>query len=727
MPSSRPICAGSGLFCRSRIALAAVILLLAGCTTAPAAGGPFPRFAEYDGRKIDAVTFTGDLRFPVDSLRAVVATRPSRCRFIFLPLCVPLTSIGREEHRLDLGTLAQDIVNLQLYHRDHGYYAAQVAPRVDAPPGVEEVAVEFTIAPGRQVILHSLEIVGADSLLPSRELVEAIPLKEGEPFGRFEFLASADTIRQRLLQQGYAYADVLRNYGIDTVAGSAEAEFVAIPGPLVFVDTIIISGNERLSERDLRRQLTFREGGILRLADLNQSQRNLYNLDMVGFASVRIAPDTLQLESAQEQATVLLELVENAQFAVEATLGFGTIDCVRTSGRWINRNFIGRGRRLEISGSLSRIGVGAPTDLGFDDVCTTLGDAQGFFGLEDFVEKDMVDYSLSADLQQPNILGTQNRLAVNLHNERVSEVNAYIRESVGARIAAVRDFSRGLTTVTTTFEADRGRTLASPAFLCVGFDTCSEEDIERIADFRWSNTLSLAAVHDQTWTDGATSRGFVLRGGVDWASSVLGSDDNYLRVLSEGSYYYPFKRGWVLALNARYGRFLSGILGEVEGGYIPPERRFYGGGPSSVRGYTRNALGPTSYIQRGYGRDASIVGSATGGTQMFISSVEVRLPSPIMRDIARAAIFVDAGHVSAPGSELFSGGGLRFTPGVGMRFLTPVGPFRLDLAYNPYGRERGPLYVLEDELLILYKPSYRPDPPSFLGRLRLQFGLGQAF
>lgn len=727
MPIPRHTIAMSGGMTISRLCLFAVALLGAGCAAAPASGGgPFPRYAEYEDRGIGSVTFVGDLRFPVDSLSAVVATRPSRCRFLFIPRCVPLTSVGFEEHLLDLGTLAQDVVNLQLYHRDHGYWNAQVAPRVDAPPGQEEVDVEFAIAPGRPITLENLSVVGADSLLPPEEIEAAIPLKEGEPFGRYEFLATADTIRFRLLQAGYAYAEVLRNYGLDTIAGVAEAEFVAIPGPLVFVDTIIISGSERLSEADLRRQLTFTEGGILRTADLNQSQRNLYNLDMVGFASVRIAPDTLQVSSAPEQATVLLELVENAQFAVETTLGFGTIECVRTSGRWVNRNFIGRGRRLEISGSLSRIGVGSPADFGLDKICTTFGDESGFFGLESIVDKDRVDYSLSADVQQPNVFGTQNRLAINIHSERISEVNAYIRESIGARIAAVRTFGRGGTSLTTTVEADRGRTLASPAFLCVGFDTCSEEDLDQIARFRWSNSLSLAAVHDQSWTDGTTTRGYVLRGGVDWATPLLLSDDAYLRVLTEGSYYYPLKAGWVFAMNARFGRFLRGILGE-EGGYIPPERRFYAGGPSSVRGFTRNALGPTSYIQRGVGPDATIVGSATGGTQMFVSSAEIRMPSPILRDIARTAVFVDAGHVSAPGSELFRGGGLRFTPGVGMRFVTPVGPFRLDLAYNPYDREAGPRYILEDDLLILDERSYRPEPPSLLGRFRIQFGLGQAF
>ena len=113
---------------------------------------------------------------------------------------------------------------------------------------------------------------------------------------------------------------------------------------------------------------------------------------------------------------------------------------------------------------------------------------------------------------------------------------------------------------------------------------------------------------------------------------------------------------------------------------------------------------------------------------MLVSSVELRMPSPIMRDIARAAVFIDAGHVSATGSDLFATTGIRFTPGVGLRFLTPVGPFRFDLAYNPYPATVGPLYLLDPRgLLILQDRDYRPDSPSFLRSFRIQFALGQAF
>src|SRR5690606_34641986 len=133
-------------------------------------------------------------------------------------------------------------------------------------------------------------------------------------------------------------------------------------------------------------------------------------------------------ESALERATILVQVVEAAQFAVDMSAGFGSVECIRTSGRWINRNFLGGARRLEIFGSLSRIGVGSPLDLGLErSVCSDLGE-ESFIGLEGRDVGDRVDFTVSADFQQPSIFGTQNRLAVNVHAERVSEPSAFIRE-----------------------------------------------------------------------------------------------------------------------------------------------------------------------------------------------------------------------------------------------------------------------------------------------------------
>jgi outer membrane protein assembly factor BamA len=720
--SSSPLRSGGSPWPAAVLAL----LLLGGCAPRQTASGPFAAYAELQGLEVQGVTFSGDIRVPGDSLRAIIQTRPSRCRILFLPICLPFINVGREEHFLDLGVLAEDVARIQLYHRDHGYYGVLVEPDVVTVDAAEdEVAVDFVIAPGRQVILRDFAVEGIDTIIAPEQVEAITPLEVGQPFGRVDFLASADTIREELFRQGYAYADVLRNYAIDTIAGAAEVELVAIPGPIVYVDTIVFSGNDRLSESALRRQITFREGELLRADQLDSSQRNLYSLSMVNFASISLAPDTVQLDQETAAATVQVEVVEAAQYAVEASAGFGTVDCFRTSGRWINRNFMGGGRTLEVMGSLSRLGVGSPADLGLDrSVCDALGE-EGLLGITALGAQDRIDYLLSFDFQQPSVLGTQNQLGLRLHSERISEVEAYIRESTGARISAVRELEVSPTVVTTTAEVARGRTLASPALLCVGFDTCGQEDLDLLRQARWSNTLSIGAAHDGETTEGVVNRGYILRGALDWSSPVIGSEDQYTRALVEGSYYLPLQPGWVLASNLRVGRFLSGVLGAEEG-YIPPERRFYAGGPNSVRGYSRNALGPVSYVVLPETHDT--VSSATGGTQTIIASTELRLPSPFQSDIMRLAAFVDAGAVSAPGSNLPSPSGFRFTPGVGLRILTPVGPFRLDVAYNPYGREAGRLYLVDPLVgLILTRSSYRPPDPDFWGRFRFQFALGQAF
>ena len=75
--------------------------------------------------------------------------------------------------------------------------------------------------------------------------------------------------------------------------------------------------------------------------------------------------------------------------------------------------------------------------------------------------------------------------------------------------------------------------------------------------------------------------------------------------------------------------------------------------------------------------------------------------------------------------------GIRATPGVGLRFTTPLGPMRLDAAYNGYDRQRGPLYVVNTVAgtLDLVDPDFAGPirRESFLGRLQFHFSVGQAF
>ncbi|HEX9107833.1 MAG TPA: BamA/TamA family outer membrane protein, partial [Longimicrobiales bacterium] len=168
--------------------------------------------------------------------------------------------------------------------------------------------------------------------------------------------------------------------------------------------------------------------------------------------------------------------------------------------------------------------------------------------------------------------------------------------------------------------------------------------------------------------------------------------------------------------------------------FLPPEERFYAGGSNTVRGFDRNQLGPGVWFADSVKVDvltkdtipaSSPIFVPTGGTIMGIVNVELRTPSPILSQQLSLAWFVDAASVGT--GQLSGLGAWRATPGIGLRAGTPVGPFRLDVAYNPYPANEGPLYHATAAGLVRLQRSYRPPAPSFLGRLHFTLAVGQAF
>ena len=112
-------------------------------------------------------------------------------------------------------------------------------------------------------------------------------------------------------------------------------------------------------------------------------------------------------------------------------------------------------------------------------------------------------------------------------------------------------------------------------------------------------------------------------------------------------------------------------------------------------------------------------------------NTEVRLATPIFPDRMRVALFVDAGQVWVQNGEAYDVRGIRVTPGAGLRFTTPLGPVRIDAAYNGYLGEPGPLYYqnnADSSLTLIPGRTYQPPRPTgFWNRIAVQFSVGQAF
>jgi hypothetical protein len=106
------------------------------------------------------------------------------------------------------------------------------------------------------------------------------------------------------------------------------------------------------------------------------------------------------------------------------------------------------------------------------------------------------------------------------------------------------------------------------------------------------------------------------------------------------------------------------------------------------------------------------------------ANAELRFPSPFFRERLRIATFVDAGTVWERGR---TDPIIRVTPGIGLRIATPLGPARLDLAYNPASLLPGTLYVVEQDNTLTVDTGRTPFALNRPGSFTVHFAVGQPF
>ena len=256
----------------------------------------------------------------------------AECRILGLPIC-PF-GLGRREEFLDLDVLRDDAARLALFFRQTGFFGTEVEPEVEEA-GDGDVTVTFVIQRGEPVIVRALELHGIAGVLDTARLRRRLPLRPGERFDLRDLAASGDTILARLQSRGHAYAIVLREYTADTIADRVDVALTALPGPQVVIDSIAVTGANNLGRTAVLRQLEFREGDLLRRNELQASERNLYALDIVQFASIEVASDTADGPPPDSaRATVVVRIVEAPVHVVDASVGFGTVDCLRAGVQW---------------------------------------------------------------------------------------------------------------------------------------------------------------------------------------------------------------------------------------------------------------------------------------------------------------------------------------------------------------------------------------------------------
>jgi outer membrane protein assembly complex protein YaeT len=704
--------------------LAAIAVAAAALAAGPAAAQE-PRPAP---RTVAGLRFEGNHAIPGDTLAAAIATSASSWNYTW-----PLRGLTSwlpfgDRRAFDEVEFRRDAVRLLLFYRQHGYYDA----RVDtvAHRTAHEAQVTFRIAEGPPVLVEAVEITGTEAAVPPAELVRLLPLKVGRPFNRFLFDASSDTLARALRNRGYPFAAVYRSYGVDRPSRVARVEYAVDPGPHARIGAIRIEGAERVREPTIRRQLSLREGDAYRMDALVESQRALYQTDLFRAASVGIAADSV-VGGQDSLVRLRVRVAEASPTQLRIGAGYGTIDCFRVSTQARARGFLGSARLLDVTGRLSKIGVGAPLDWNLgESLCPELAD-------DPF--SDTLNYLLDVTLTQPSPFVRRSQLALSATLEQRSEINAYLFKSYGGRIALNLGFGRAVP-VTVAYRIAREETDASPATYCIYFNTCDPATIAPLLEPVRNGSVSVSAAWRNVDNALDPTEGHILSVEGTLAAKALGSQVVFSRILGEATTYKRTVRRGTVAVRLRAGIVHAGV-GDFGGQalrYVPPSDRFYLGGPSNIRGFARNEMGPQVYVADGLATDSvtgdttylAVRASPTGSNAMVMGNIEARLPTGVWAGRVVLAAYVDAAKLWQELGTTYIPGALQFTPGVGVQVNTPLGPMRVDAAYNGYGTQEGPLYVINSgtgALDLQPAPFSRPPSGTFLSRIQWHFSVGLAF
>lgn len=536
---------------------------------------------------------------------------------------------------------------------------------------------------GPLTLQAAAEVKGAAVEVDLVDLEETLRRAAGEPFDPVRLESIAREVVDRHRRLGYLQADARVRH--DTSDSSAIVTMVdVVPGPQVLLRSVVTRGPRLTRPALIRREVDLVRGAPLSSTALETARRNLYDLGI--FASV-----STQLLGDGAARDLLITVDERKRWAAEAGGGVNTDQGARLIGRLTRRNLFGRAHRV---------------------------DGYGLVGV-DYISDSVTDW-------RPDLRNLEWRAAVSytapgapfrttdlvfelLLQERRQELTwRMARTGVGVTLETRLGASTVLRNVArmelrNLAEVDRRALLPGETWRALLDDP--EAAARACYPCRLAPSLQTVLLHDRRNDPVRPSRGFLATGSAEWSPGLslgrtaVGSP--FLKGEARIAGFVPL-RGPILLLSTE-----GGLARGIGGAVVPLEDRFRLGGTGSMRGFSRQSVGPRNLAPRVdvdwpagiaplldlTARDRRDRWIPTGGDTVVRGTAELLVPLPVLGlsgwDGYAAAVFADVGNVwhfgnGSPSSKTAAGVPLlRYGVGIGARITTPVGPLQLDLAANP--------------------------------------------
>jgi outer membrane protein assembly complex protein YaeT len=533
----------------------------------------------------------------------------------------------------------RDAINrIREYYRGVGFIDVVVNnPDLVFTDDRTRVNITIEIDEGLQYIIN--EIVLSGDILP--ELAPELEKIKNEFAGATYFVRRKLMLRSSLEEDydniGFADAEFEISMLKLDEPGKVNLKADITSGKIVRIAEIVISGNTSTRESFIRQRVQFNPGDIYTNAKRRESFRKLFDSGLFSRITIELTPPD---QGEDRYLNVNVEELPTREYFVEP--GWGSYERLRLRAGVFERNLFGTGRNWRLDGLISTKGETAT--LSYTD---------------------------------PRFLQTEISMNVPLFYERREEPS-YTSEEKGASVMFTRRLSRNLMVSTGyLYQATQLFDLTEDAAIPTG-----EEDYNK-------GSIGVHATWDTRDDIFYPAEGLRLFSGFDISLPALGSDLDFGRITLGCRYFIELPHEYILGLRATTGL----IIPFREQDSIPISERFFNGGDTTVRSYKHSELGP---------KDSN--NEPLGGLGYNVFSIELR--KVFYKNFA-GTFYVDAGNVS-PNRSLFERdfdpydsrsellddtlndffSEFKFGIGVGLQYLLPVGPIRIDVAYNPDPEER---------------------------------------
>ncbi len=655
-PRQRPRGHGRARRARSAGLRSIALALLAGCGGAPDARvvlGP-------DAPEIDDIRFVGVERFSTSALIAHLHVAPHS----WMPTAT--------DHRYDPALMAVDVRRIEALYAAHGYHAARVAGVEVRPDGDDSVDVTITVVEGQPTVVRTLRFEWAEgtTLDPTaRPEIEAkAAVRLDAPFEVGQFNDTLGTLRLALEAWGYPLARVAGRAEVFEDARRADVRVQIDPGPLATIGHIDIHGLVGVPEDLVRAELRFAIGEPYSPQIVRSVEDVLKGMDVFRWVAVRPLGEVID---GRVGLKVRVAEADPQALRLGLELGFD-------SARW-DQALVSRYSHTNLGGRLYRLDL--DVRLGWAELPDPFAlDAHGpAVAVEPtFTKKGLLEDELLWALAPAYALDIRQGYTFQEPRNRLS-VARWLGRRVRAELShTVRYFD--------FLETDAG---FDPATTQLG-----------AFDFRDPYLLSEGALRvDLYWLDdvhqpadgAAITLQYTLAGG-----PLQGDFDFHKWTAEWRGYWRPFAR---LQTAARFGG--GGIVPYGERPDAPVSRRFYLGGPTTVRGWGARRLSPRAECPAAGEPGAEDCKPVPiGGFSMLQGNLELRLA--LFAGVSLVGFF-DVGDVQA-GENTWTVDEWNYSAGPGLRYDSPVGLFRLDAGFR------------------LNDPGLYDEPP-----FAFYFGLGETF